>query len=190
MTANNGGTPRPGELTATLEQIEEVRRRTRAAVHPAWFPLMLFGAFGLASAPFCAFRSGLGQGLFWLVAGPVGGVLTSRYYQRRALETGAGVRGGPYWAVAGGIFVACWLAGASSSSRVQTAGPMVAVALGYLLFARLERSWPVAVCSAVLAVFALGVGIADVGHSCVLLSLTFGVLFTVTGLVLRRHERG
>ncbi|MDQ3640272.1 MAG: hypothetical protein M3450_02075 [Actinomycetota bacterium] len=189
MVSDGGNiTSGPEELASTLRQVEELRRQTRAAVHPAWFPLVLFGAFGLASTPFCAFGEGLGVGLFWLVAGPVGGVLTSRYYRNRALATGAGMRGGPYWAVAAGIFVACFLAGSSGSSRVQSAGPMVAVALGYLAFARLERSWTIATVSGLLAAFALAVGIADIGHSCVLLSLTFGVVFTGTGLVLRRGE--
>ncbi len=190
MTAyGDGGPASPNEVAATLQQVDEVRRRTRAAVHPAWFPMLLFGAFALASTPFCAIGHGLGQGLFWAVAGPVGGVLTARHYHRTAKATGAGVRGGPYWAVAAGIFVAAWVAGASGSERVQTAGPMVAVALGYLLFARLERSFPVAVCAGVLAAVALGVGIADVGHRCVILSLTFGTVFSVAGLVMRRHER-
>ena len=178
------------ELAVTLRHVEEVRRQTRATVHPAWFPMLLFGVFGLASAPFCAIGGELGVGVFWLVAGPVGGVLTSRHYRRRAMAAGAGMRGGPYWAVAGGIFVGCWLAGASNSARVETAGPMVAVALGYLVFARLERSWPVAICSGVLALIAVGVGIADIGHSCVVLSLTFGAVFATAGLLMRRHERG
>lgn len=177
------------DLTATLRHVEDVRRQTRAAVHPAWFPMVLFGVLGVLAAAFCG-DGGVGVGLFWLVAGPIGGVLTSLHYQRRAVTTGAGMRGGPYWAVAAGIFVGAWLAGASDSSRVETAGPMVAVALGYLVFARLERSWPVAVSSGVLAAVAVAVAIADVGHSCLVLSLTFGTLFAATGLFMRLHERG
>ena len=180
----------PEELASTLQHVEELRRQTRAAVHPAWFPLVMFGACVLAAAPLCAIGEGRGVGLFWLVAGPVGGVLTSRHYRNQALATGAGMRGGPYWAVAAGIFVAAFLAGASSSSRVQTAGPMVAVALGYLVFARLERSWTIGAVSGLLGAFALAVGIADIGHSCLLLSLAFGVVFTGTGVVLRRGHRG
>ncbi len=177
------------DVAVTLRHVDEVRRRIRVAAHPAWFPMVVFGLLGLASAMVCG-RGGLHQGHFWAVAGPVGGALTSLHYQRRTMATGAGVRGGPYWAVAGGIFAAAWLAGGSNSRVVETAGPMVAVALGYLLFARLERSWPVAVSSAVLALVALGVGVAGVGNSCVVLSLTFGAVFTATGLAMRLHERG
>ena len=173
-----------------LREVDAVRQRTRAVVHPAWFPMLLFGVFGLASAPFCAIGHGRGQALFWLVAGPVGGILTSRHHQRQAMATGAGMRGGPYWAVAAGIFVAAWLAGSADSSRIRSAGPMLAVALGYLVFARLERSWPVAVCSAFLGAVAVAVAVADVRHTCVVLSVTFGSLFVATGLLLRRADHG
>ena len=187
---SDGANVRSGsdELASTLEQVEGLRRKTRAIVHPAWFPLVMFGAFGLASTPFCAIGDGLGVGLFWAVAGPIGGVITARYYRNRALTTGAGMKGGPYWAVAAGIFVAAFAAGFSSSSRVQSAGPMVAVALGYLAFARLERSWTIGAAADLLAAFAIAVGIADIGHSCVVLSLAFGVVLTGTGLMLRRRD--
>ena len=188
MTANGNGRPATAsDVAATLQQVEEVRRRTRAVVHPASFPMLLFGAFALAATPFCALG---GQDVFWALAGPVGGLLTARHYHRTAKATGAGVRGGPYWAVAAAIFAGAWLAGASGSPRVATAGPMLAVALGYLLFARLERSVPIAVCSAVLAVVAVAVGLAHVGHRCEILSLAFGTVFAAGGLLMRGHERG
>ena len=182
--------PAPANDPATtLRELDEVRLRTRAAVHPAWFPLVLFGALGLLSAPFCAIGDGLGVGLFWLAAGPAGGIATSFYYRKRALSLGAGVNGGPYWAVAAGIFVAAWVTGASGSERVETAGPMLAVALGYLAFAYMERSRAVAAVTGVLAAVAVVVGVTGVAHGCLVLSLTFGVVFTATGLVLRRHHR-
>ncbi len=177
-------------MAATLKEVDEVRRRTRATVHPAWFPMLLFGLFGLASAPFCAIDDGAGQGWFWAVAGPLGGVLTARHYHRRGMSTGACVRGGPYWAVAAAIIAGAWLAGTSGSPRVESAGPMIVVAVGYLIFARLERSVPVAVCAVVLAAAAAAVGLAGIGDRCVILSLTFATVFVATGILLRRNERG
>ena len=191
MTPNGRhGTAGPDDLEATLQEIEQVRRHTRSAVHHAWFPLLLFGVLGLAAAPFCALGHGTGIGLYWLVAGPAGGIATSLHYRRRELALGAGVRGGPYWAVAAGIFLAAALSGASGSERVQTAGPMLAVALGYLAFARLERSPHVAVVAGLLALVAVAVGITGMAHGCVVLSVTFGLAFTLTGLVLRRRAGG
>jgi hypothetical protein len=53
MTMSDGGnsTADPEELALTLRQLDQVRHRTRAAVHPAWFPLLVFGLLGLASIP-------------------------------------------------------------------------------------------------------------------------------------------
>ena len=61
------------ELATTLVELERVRRHTRAAVHPAWFPLVVFGLLGLASVPFSRIGEGAGTALFWMVAGPAGG---------------------------------------------------------------------------------------------------------------------
>jgi len=189
-TSPTGRAPVDDDPAATLRQLEEVRKRTRAGVHPAWFPLVLFGVLGMASAPFCAIGHGLGVGLFWLVAGPAGGIATSVYHHRRSVTLGAGVSGRPYWMVAAGIFVAAWLAGAAESERVQTAGPMLAVALGYLAFAYLERSRPVAAVADILALVAVAVGATGVANGCVILSLSFGAAFTGTGVMLRRRDRG
>ena len=55
-------------------------------------------------------------------------------------------------------------------------------------FARLARSWPVALVSLALGVTALVVAVTDPSHGDVLLSLAHGVFFTVTGLLLRRSD--
>ncbi|MDQ6727509.1 MAG: hypothetical protein M3066_15265, partial [Actinomycetota bacterium] len=71
----SGGTPASGpapvnddpvndDPAITLRQLDEVRQRTRAAVHPAWFPMLLFGSLGLASIPFGFIGDGAGSGLF------------------------------------------------------------------------------------------------------------------------------
>ncbi len=94
------------ELTSTLQQLDDVRRRTRAAVHPAWFPMLLFGILGLASIPFALTGDGEWLGRYWFVAGPAGGFATSQYYRRRAISLGVGVRGGAYVALGVTLFVA------------------------------------------------------------------------------------
>ena len=175
------------ELAATLREVDEVRLRTRAAVHPVWFPMLLFGVLGLLSTPFLLVGDGLGAGLFWLVAGPVGGAATARHYRNRALSVGAGMRGGAYMAIGAAIFVAAWVGGAVSESAVP---PMLVVAAGYLGFARLDKSWPVAGVAAALAVAAAVVAVTEPTGGDVLLTVAFGAAFTVTGLVLRRGDRG
>lgn len=148
--------------------------------------MLLFGALGLASVPFGFIGDGAGSGLFWLVASPAGGYATSRYYRNRASSVGAGVRGRAYTALGITIFVAAWGSGVVTESA---AGPMLAVAVGYLAFARLERSWPVAAVSVVLGVAAVLVAVIDPAHGDVVLALVFGLAFTATGLLLRRRDR-
>lgn len=176
---------RNDDLTATLEELERVRHHTRAAVHSAWFPLVVFGLLGLASTPFSRLGDGAGIGLFWLVAGPAGGFATAHYYRRRAIVLGAGVRGRAYIALGVTLFVTAWLAGFVTESAW---GPMLVVALGYLGFARLDRSWPTAVVAGLLGVAAVVVALTDPAHGDIVLSLVFGLAFTATGLVLRRRD--
>ena len=175
------------ELATTLRQVEEVRQRTRAAVHPAWFPMLLFGALGLASIPFSFVGDGLGTAAFWLVAGPAGGMATSRHYRNQAMSVGAGVRGGAYVGIGAAIFLGAWVGGALTQSATV---PMLAIAAGYLGFAYLEKSWPVAVVAAALAVAAVVVALVDPARGDLVLALVFGLAFTGTGLLLRRRDRG
>lgn len=186
MTTNSGDTASSAdELAATLKGVEEVRQRTRAAVHPAWFPMLLFGLLGLAAVPFGLLFDGAGVGLFWFVAGPAGGFATSRYYRNRAVSLGVGVRGGAYIALGLALFVAAWVTGAVTQSA---AAPMVAIAVAYLGFARLERSWPVAAASFALGVAAVVVAVTGPTYGDLVLSLAFGLSFTATGLLLRRRD--
>lgn len=177
---------RDDELTATLDELERVRRHTRAAVHPAWFPMLLFGLLALASSPLTLVGDGEAIGLFWFVAGPAGGVATSLYYRRRAITLGAGVRGGAYVALAVALFLAASSAGAVTESA---AAPMLVIAVAYLGFARLERSWAVAGVSIALGVAAAVVAVADPSYGDLLLALAFGSSFTSTGVLLRRSHR-
>ena len=175
------------ELALTLEQVEEVRKRTRAAVHPVWFPMLLFGLLGLASIPFASIGDGPGTALFWLVAGPAGGIATSRHYRDRAMSVGAGMRGGAYLGIAAAIFLGAWGGGALTHSATV---PMLAIAAGYLGFAYLEKSRAVAVVAGALAVAALAVAVTDPPRGDLILALVFGVTFTGTGALLRRRDRG
>jgi len=175
------------ELAATLQQVEEARQRTRAAVHPVWFPMLLFGVIGLLSTPFHFVADGAGVALFWVVAGPLGGAATARHYRNRALSVGAGMRGGTYMAIGAAVFVGAWVGGALSESAAE---PLLAVAAGYLGFAWLDKSWPVAAVAAALALGSAAVAVADPAHGDVVLTLGFGAAFTVTGLLLRRGDRG
>jgi hypothetical protein len=175
------------ELAITLRHVEDVRQQTRAAVHPVWFPMLLFGVLGLASIPFALAGGGHGTALFWLVAGPAGGIATSRHYRRRAMSLGAGMRGGAYVLIGTAIFFGAWIGGALTDSSTV---PMLAIAAGYLGFAYLEKSWPVALVATALAGSTVVVALTDPSRGDLILMLVFGLAFTGTGLLLRRRDRG
>jgi positive regulator of sigma E activity len=166
--------------------VEELRRRTRAAAHPVWFPVTVFGLLGLGACLAGVAGDGVGIGLFWLVAGPAGGWATARYYCKRARSLGVGVRGGAHVALGTALFVTAWVAGAATRSA---AAPMLAIAVAHLGFARLERSWPVAALSAFLGAVVVVIVLSRPAHGDVLLTAAFGVSFTLTGLVLRPPSR-
>jgi len=104
---------------------------------------------------------------------------------RRAQSIGVGVRGGIYVLLGAALFLAAWVGGAITESA---GAPMLAIAVGYVDFARLERSWPVAAVAAVLGVAAVAVLLTDPAHGDLILTLVFGLSFTVTGLLLRRRD--
>lgn len=65
---------------------------------------------------------------------------------------------------------------------------MLVVAIGYLGFAWLDRSWPTGVVAALLGVAAAIVAVTQPEHGDIILALAFGLAFTATGLVLRRRD--
>jgi hypothetical protein len=178
------------DARATLTQVDEVRRQTKADIHPTWFPLFVFGVLGLAASPAAVVGGGPALGLFWLVAGPVGAYATARYYRDRVRSKGVGMRCQayrPYVTLGVILFVTAWVAGALTRAAVA---PMLAIAAGYLGFARFERSWPCAAVASTLALAAVAVGLTHPSNSDGILTLAFGLSFTITGLVLQGHDRG
>lgn len=195
MNSNGGNStcgpvPATDDAAAMLREIDDIRCRTRRDTHPFWFPLVLFGALSILATPFCGIGDGTGISLFWAVAGPVGGAVTAFYYRRHELHLGAGVSGVPYVLIALFIMAGAFLLGSQGSGTVSSAGPMAVVAIGYLGFARLERSWNVAFVAAGMLAVTVVVALANVQHDCEVLSATFGGAFLLTGLSLRQGKRG
>jgi hypothetical protein len=161
-----------------------------------WFPLLLFGVLSLASVPVTLTYGLRGQGLFWAVAGPVGGALTAVFYALAGRRIGFEMSGRPYLLAIGVI-----LAGAAASGMVggierwptlSVAGPPLAVCAGLLLIARHRRSvslaWLAGLVGAVdVALLASGTGSR---RTAILLGLAYGVPAILLGLAeLRRQTR-
>src|SRR5262245_34233506 len=128
----------------TLLALREARKETRLRLAAFWFPLEAFGGIMLLAA----MMGVLGGRPFleWsLLAGSVvGSFIVTAFYRRRALDVGLGRAHWPYLLTAALMIAACVLASAAVTLRPAEAGPWLAVAAGYLVFATLERNWALA----------------------------------------------
>lgn len=126
-----------------------------------WFPLVLFGVLQLGGAAILLLAGGQGVGVYWIVAGPLGGVATGVYSAWRGMRIGVDIAWAPYLATGVLIVVGTVAAGGVGAvtgvDALAVAGPAIVVSLGMLNFARLERSPALAVLalSLALAVVAL-----------------------------------
>lgn len=124
-----------------MRVVEKDRRRTQRLLGGYWFPLLVFGSLALASAGVREAAGGLAMGVFWLLAAPFGIGLTSLWYARHSHRVGLARAPWAYLATGAGIAVAAAALGLLGHNRpVGYAGPLLAVGLGYAVFAALERS--------------------------------------------------
>ncbi len=78
-----------GATAATmLDEVERVQGETREKLDPGWLPYLLFGVLTMLSAVFTQIGDGGREGVYWLVAGPIGLIVTWRYYRKHELEIG------------------------------------------------------------------------------------------------------
>jgi hypothetical protein len=184
----------PQEAVQALREIEGLQTQTRARLRDFWFPLAVFGALMLASAPLVATLGGEWLGPYWLVAGPLGGMIVSRYYRRRSLRIGLEGPYAGYVAVGIGIFVGCMvtgtLGGAFGIEALAVAGPPLVISAGLLAFGWLDRSAGEALVAVFLAVLTLGLVASDMDLQRVNVVVTFayGTAWLIAGLVYRRLQ--
>ncbi len=180
----------PRQAGETLAELGGLRRRTRRAVGTLWFPLVLFGSLTLLETPFELTVGPPAHAFFWLVVGPVGGILVGRRVRRRGRVRGmtSGPRAGGL--LGAGICVGCFLLGLvggwEGGERGALAAAVVWMTFGYLVLARLtERPvlgvTMVAVAAVVLALGAVSVPVWG-------MALAFGTGQLAAGAAFRRRE--
>lgn len=174
-----------------LDQVARVRRSTRLSVGALWFPLVLFGFLSLVSGA-VSWRVGADAlGAYWLVAAPIGSVATSLFYRRRERRVGLEMPAGPALLAVAVIILGAFgtgaLGGALGAETLSAVGPPLFVSIGYLMFARLERSLLLGGVAAGLAVTALAVAVAGMAaaEAATLLAVVYGVTLMLTGLAYR-----
>ena len=186
----------PEAVAGTLDQLDEVKRRTRADLRVFWFPLVLFGGLTLVSAGVIVLFDDRALGVYWPLAGPLGGIATSWYYHRHERSVGVERWAAPHVATAVLIVVGASLAGgvgsATDAPLLAAVGPYLVVAAGYLVFAWLERSTHVAAVALALGGLAAVLGVAgfEAEAAALTLALLGGALLLGTGLWQRSlHSR-
>jgi len=165
-------------------------RRTRSILAASSFPMILFGVLALASAPVAEAWSWPAIAVLWLVGAPLASVATGLWYRSRELEHGVALNASPFIATTVCIVVGATALGiAGRGGPLSYAGPLLIIGLGYMVFARLERSAPVAALAAGVLVSAIALALLRPPHAYTLGVLIFGCGSVLLGIVSLVRER-
>lgn len=166
-----------------LASAEGARRQTRFVLGANWFPMILFGTLALASVPVAEFWSSTAMEALWLFGAPLAALATSLWYRGREIEIGVSVNPWPYVVTAAAIIVGCAALGiAGRGGRISYTGPLFVIGLGYLVFARLDRSPAGAIFGAAMTAAAIVAYALQPPHLYVVTMLPFGTGALLLGL--------
>jgi hypothetical protein len=178
------------ESDRLLGTTREAGRRTRSILAANSFPMILFGALALGSAPVAEVWPGPAVAVWWLVGAPLASVATGLWYRGRELEHGVAANAWPFIATAIGIIVGATALGIlGRESALSYAGPLFVIGLGYLVFARLERSVAAAVLAIGVLVSAIALALLRPSHAYTIGVVIFGVGSVLTGVMSLVRER-
>jgi hypothetical protein len=181
------------EAAESLGYAAAVQRRARRDATAMWLPLLLFGTLTLASVvvarPASEFQS------YWLIAGPVGGLIIGIYAYRFGRERG--IEGPSLRYVLAAVelmllalasaWIVAWVVGPFDTTWQMRFGPAVVVAAGYLAFAWLERNIAVAAVAVALLAAILVIAAIRPAHpwTDAMLTVLYGVALIASGSGLR-----
>jgi hypothetical protein len=178
------------EARENLAFSEQARKRARDDMGRPWVALVLLASLSVASLSL-ADAAASPTGLFWVFAGPLGaGVIALVAYRR---NRASGIDSSPvaYVAITLGLLILSYAVGTFAFAfhvpALGRAGPALVVAAGYLLLARIERSWMVAAVSLALVAVTVAVIGFDLSsqQSKALLFGLYGVTFLAVGFSMR-----
>ena len=153
-------------------------------------PTLIFGGLTLASVP-VRLQGGPASALgYWVVAGVLGIAVVGIYHVRRdrSLALTARPGRGKAYAIVGLTTLVLLVAGAALA-LANGIGPLIAVSLGLLFLASLERRREYAALAMLLAVVAVApVTLLPQPEAFVVSTLAFGAVLTVAGALLFRSR--
>jgi hypothetical protein len=184
------------EAEDIVAEVGRLRSATRSQLSALWWPLFVFGILSLLSAAVIAGPGTDALGVYWTVAGPLGGIAVGLYYRDRERALGVESPSLPYILTGLGIFVGAMAAGvagdAFGSELAAAAGPSLVVSAGYVVFALLERSLLLGAVAVALGLEATWLWVAGGDPELIplILAATYGTAFVATGFVLWIQGRG
>ena len=176
----------PNDVLHTLETITALTKRTRHVRQAYWFPLVLFGVIIMGSVPLYVEPSPVvagfqyhgveapffgGVATYWLIAIPLGYLATAAWYSLRGHRRGVTTSTGAYVAAGVGFLVIVMLGAANvyvgtniGDLVVRGLSPTLAIAAGFGVLARLERSLTLAAIATASAALALTANLYDMSN--------------------------
>jgi hypothetical protein len=179
-----------------VEEVDRLRSATRSQLSAMWWPLLVFGLLTLASAALIAGFGADALGVYWAVAGPLGGITVGAFYRNRERAIGVESPSLPYVLTALAVLIGAMAAGvigdAAGSPLGAAAAPSLVVSAGFLVFAALERSALLAAVAVALAVETVWLWMAsnDAERAALILATSYGTAFLATAAALWIHDRG
>jgi len=173
-----------------VEAVAQPRAASRRALASPDLSLLVFGGLTLASVP-VRLQGGPASALgYWVVASVLGFVVVGIYHVRRdrSLALTARPGRGKAYAIVGLTTLVLLVAGAALA-LANGIGPLIAVSLGLLFLASLERRREYAALAMLLAVVAVApVTLLSQPEAFVVSTLAFGAVLTVAGALLFRSR--
>lgn len=190
MTEHPASTPSasPDGASRLLDEVTVVRSRTRTHLQSFWFPVTLFGAITLLSAPFTLIGDGVGVAWFWSIAGPLGGALVGFYYHNRERRLGLGSPALPYVLTAVAMMAGAFVLPAFVTGPAQAVVSSYSIAIGYVVFGLLDRSKMLAAVGLVIAAVPTVVIVGDIANPGMVAALLTGAIMLASGMIRRRVE--
>lgn len=172
------------EAERTVMDVERVRRGTRHALNPIWYPNIAFGLFFAGTALLALLDAGAVTAAYWVVGGLLAMSLVVRYYAR--LERELGVESPMVDAstlivlalVAGVVLANVLTDGDANAFAPLYVGAAATVGMGVLLRDRVELAAGVAI-----ALVATGVAVLSPSDAGIWGNLGLGIALLVAGLL-------
>jgi len=180
------------DAATTLRELETVRQKARGSLNASWLAFLIWGTIVLASAPFTQIGDGAAVGVYWMLATPLGLLITWRAYRSYELRIGLVDRNERlYAAIIATMVVAAFVLGAAGQGGMLSAvGPLIAIGVGLVALGVVKaRDLLVAFAGDAMIVLGIVIAVADPDDPALLAALGQGAITILAGLIALERQR-